>query len=99
MGTPQITVQVEVSADLLEFVGPPEVIASRLRQALVIEMFFNGEISQGKTSELLGITVWDMLDLIAEYRSRQPGVTAEEILEDVTRLEAMRIEQASRASD
>lgn len=84
MGPSTITVPVEISADLLEFVGSPEVIAVRLRQALVMDLVFDDVVSQGRTADILGISIGEMLDLIAKYQSRQNGLTAAEILEEVS---------------
>src|SRR5688500_4619874 len=99
MTSSTIAVPVEVSADLLEIVGPPEVISARLRQALIMDLVFDNVVSQGKAAELLGISVGEVLDLIASYQSRQNGLTAEEMLDDVRLLELMQRERAARASD
>jgi hypothetical protein len=56
-----------IPADLAEHLGEPEVLAAKARKGFLLELVRDAEISSGKAAELLGITRWDMLDLMGEY--------------------------------
>jgi predicted HTH domain antitoxin len=74
---------VELPDDLVALLGSPEAAAARAKESLVLDLLRGEEISQGKASELLGITRWDVLDLMARYKIESGPKTAEEARQDV----------------
>ncbi len=77
------TVTVAVPHDLVALLGSPEAVADRMRRAFLIDLLREGRISRGRVAELLGIDMWDMLDLIAEYRILSGPSTPEEAMRDI----------------
>ncbi len=77
-----IRVTVDLPGELRDIVGPPEELARRARRVLVLDLLRAGEISQGKAARLLGITRYDILDLMAEYEIPSGPLTAEEMREE-----------------
>ena len=65
---PQRLVTMNVPDELINLVGSPELTAARAREALVLDLLREAEISQGKAAELLGINRYPMLDLMARYK-------------------------------
>ncbi len=77
------TVTVELPDDLVELLGSAESLAVQARRALVLDLLRQGQVSQGKAARLLGITRYDILDLMAEYEIPSGPLTAEELERDV----------------
>lgn len=74
---------IEVPDDLVALLGTPEAAAARAKESLVLDLLRAEEISQGKAAELLGMTRWAMLDLMARYKIESGPKTAEEARQDV----------------
>ena len=62
------TITIEVSDQLLELLGPEDEIGKEAKRSLVLSLIARGKISKGKAAELLGISLWDMPELLSEYR-------------------------------
>lgn len=77
------TLTVELPEDLVETLGSPEALASQARQAFVLDLLREGQISQGVVARLLGITRYDVLDLMARYQIPSGLRTAEEMDRDL----------------
>jgi hypothetical protein len=73
----------DLPEELLTILGSPEELSARARQALVLDLLRDAEISQGKAAQLLGITRWDILDLMVRYRIPSGPETAEELERDI----------------
>ena len=76
------TVAMTVSDDLVKLIGSSSAVADKAHEALVLSLLREGEISQGKAAELLGISRWDMLELAAEAKIPFGPQTIEEIEKD-----------------
>lgn len=81
--TPTIRVSVDLPRELRDIVGSPEELARRARRSLVLDLLREGEISQGKAARLLGITRWDLLDVMARYHIPSGPLTPEELERDL----------------
>lgn len=77
------TLAVEVPAEFVALVASPKETAAKARQALVLDMLREGGISQGQAARLLGITRWDILDLMARYGVPSGPETPEEMQEEI----------------
>lgn len=77
------TLTVELPEDLVVTLGSPEALASQARQAFVLDLLREGQISQGVTARLLGITRYDVLDLMARHQIPSGPMTAEEVDRDL----------------
>jgi predicted HTH domain antitoxin len=53
------------------------------REREVIELLRRHNISQGRAAELLGITRWDLFDLMAKYKVPAIDMTPEEVREEL----------------
>ncbi|HEY7066932.1 MAG TPA: UPF0175 family protein [Chloroflexota bacterium] len=77
------TLAVEVPEELVTMLGSPEAAAAKAKQALVLQLLREAEITQGQAAQLLGLTRWDILDLMAEHDILSGPVTPEEIEEEM----------------
>ena len=66
--TATATITIDLPTELVARLGPPESVSARVRQALVLDLLRDVEISQGRAAQLLGIMNQDLLDLLARLR-------------------------------
>ena len=78
-----VSVTVELPDELVDLLGSLESLAIQTRHALVLDLLRQGRISQGKAATLLGITQWDILELMARHQIVSGPLTAEEAERDV----------------
>jgi predicted HTH domain antitoxin len=81
------TVSVELPEELVDILGSPAEVTTKAREALVFALLREGRISQGKAAELLHVTRWDMLDLLAQHEILSGPETPQEAREELARLE------------
>jgi predicted HTH domain antitoxin len=77
------TLSLEVAEELVELLGSPEATAAKAKQALVLELLREARISQGRAARLLGISRWELLDLMATHEVESGPESAEEVRQDV----------------
>lgn len=77
------TLTVELPEDLVAELGSAEELAGQARRSLVLDLLRQGRISQGKAAVLLGITRWDILELMARDQIPSGPQTAEEMQRDL----------------
>ena len=90
------TITLEIPETILSSLDSREDIAARAWKALVLDLLRDARISQGRAAELLGVTRYDILDLMAQYRILSGPLTPEEARRDV---EAARRGMRPLASD
>lgn len=77
------TVTVELPEELVEEIGSLDALAVQARRALVLDLLRQGRLSQGQVARLLGLTRYDVLDLMAEYQIVSGPLTAEKAQRDL----------------
>jgi predicted HTH domain antitoxin len=77
------SVTIEVPEELVDEVGSVDALAAQARRALVLDLLREGRVSQGRAARLLGLTRYDILDLMAEHRIVSGPLTAEEVERDL----------------
>jgi hypothetical protein len=80
------TYSVELPEEVAALIGSPEAVAAKLKEALVLQLLREAEITQGQAANSLGIAHWDILDLMAQHAIPSGPATAEEIEQDVADL-------------
>src|SRR5262249_46141111 len=73
------TVSFELPEEFVRLLGSPEAAAAKAREALIFELLRAAQISQGQAARLLGVTRWDLLDLMAQHQIPSGPQTAEEM--------------------
>jgi predicted HTH domain antitoxin len=77
------TIAFELPTEFVKELGSADALTAKARQALVLQLLRDAEITQGQAAILLGITRYDILDLMAEHHILSGPLTAEEMRQDI----------------
>jgi predicted HTH domain antitoxin len=77
------TITIELPEDLVAALESLDGIEDRAWKALVLDLLRDGAISQGRAARLLGVTRYDILDLMASHHIPSGPLTAEEMRQDI----------------
>lgn len=77
------TLTLDLPEELIALLGSPEAAAHRAKEALVLDLLREARISQGKAAQLLGISRWASLDLMAQHQIPSGPETAEEMRREI----------------
>jgi predicted HTH domain antitoxin len=77
------TLTFDLPEEIVALVGSPDAAAAKARLALVLDLLREGAISQGRAATILGITRWDILDLMATHAIPSGPQSAEELQREV----------------
>jgi len=77
-------VELELPEELAEALRKED-LASKAREALVMELLREHRISQGKAAELLGISRTELFPLMTRYEVSVVDLTAEELRSELTK--------------
>lgn len=77
------TITIELPDYLVASLDSLDGIENRAWKALVLDLLRDGEISQGRASRLLGVTRYDIIDLMAQHHILSGPLTAEEMQRDI----------------
>ena len=80
---------IEVPPELLELLGSEEEAKKGAKVALVLDLVRRGKLSRAKAAELLGISLWDLPALRAQYRIPGFDYSAEDLQRDLRALGAI----------
>lgn len=61
------TLSVQIPDEIMKLLGSEERVQAEAREALVLNLVRRGLISRAKAAELLGISLWDLPQLLADY--------------------------------
>jgi hypothetical protein len=78
-----MTITLELPEELVDLLGPPDAISGRARKALVLDLLRDAQITQGEAAMLLGVTRYDILDLMVRYCIPSGPETAEEMRQEI----------------
>ncbi len=58
---------IDVSDDLIKLFPSKKEAIAEAKQAMVFDLVRRGKISKGRAAELLGISLWDLPERLAQY--------------------------------
>ena len=61
------TVQIEIPEEVIRLIGSEQKVQEEAKEALVMNLVRKGQISRSKAAELLGVSLWDLPQLLARY--------------------------------
>ena len=61
------TLSLEVPEEWVTMLGSPEAAAAKAKEALILQLLREAEITQGQAAQFLGITRWDILNDMAQH--------------------------------
>ena len=79
---------VELPGELLEILGSEESARRDAKIAVVLDLVRRGRISRAKSAELLGLTLWDLPALLAQYRIPWFDYSPDDLERDLAALRA-----------
>jgi len=80
----RLHLELELPEELAEALRKED-LASKAREALVMELLREHRISQGKAAELLGINRTELFPLMTRYEVSVVDLTAEELRSELTK--------------
>ena len=81
---------VDLPPELLELLGSEEEAKRDAKVAVVLDLVRRGRVSRARAAELLGLTLWDLPALLAEYRMPWFDYSPEDLARDLETLRATR---------
>jgi predicted HTH domain antitoxin len=73
------TLPSDVPGDVVQLLGSPTEAEARAKEALIMSLLREGSIGQSRAAELLGVSRWDVLDLMARHDVASDPATADEV--------------------
>jgi len=61
-------IEIEIPEEIITLVGSEEAAKKEVEEAFILDLVRRGKISKGKAAELLGISLWDLPELLAHYQ-------------------------------
>lgn len=80
------TVSIDLPAELLELLGSEEEAKRGAKVALVLDLVRRGKLSRAKAAELLQMPLWDLPELLAQYRIPWFDYSQEDLRRDLDTL-------------
>jgi predicted HTH domain antitoxin len=77
------TITFDLPEDVIALLGSPEAAAAKAKEALVLSLLRQRRIGHGRAAQFLGLSIWDMLDLMAQYQIPTGPQTIEELQQEV----------------
>ncbi|MEK6683014.1 MAG: UPF0175 family protein [Nitrospirota bacterium] len=60
-------ITIDISSELIKLFPSKKEAKTEAKQAMVFDLVRRGKISKGRAAELLGINLWDLPELLAQY--------------------------------
>jgi predicted HTH domain antitoxin len=83
-------IEIPVPEEIIDLLGSEDAVRKGAREAFVFDLVRRGTISKGKAAELLGISLWDLPELIARYQIPWFSYSPEELEKDVETLRKLK---------
>ena len=80
----KVQVELELPDEVFDEDFKVEDLQVRVKERLVIELLRGHKISQGKAAELLGISRWALMDLMAKQKLPVIDMSEEELQQELT---------------
>lgn len=84
------TITIEIPDEIINLLGSEEEAVKEVKEALVLDLVRRGKVSKGKAAELVGISLWDLPDLLAKYRIPWFDYSKEDLQRDLDRLKEIK---------
>ena len=83
-------IEIPVPEEIIDLLGSEDAVRKGAREAFVFDLVRRGKISKGKAAELLGISLWELPELIAQYQIPWFSYSPEELEKDVETLRKLK---------
>ena len=89
------SIEILVPEEIVNLLGSEDAVRKEAREAFVFDLVRRGKVSKGKAAEVLGISVWDLPDLLAQYQMPWFRYSQEELARDLETLRAFTGDEGS----
>lgn len=79
-------IEIAVPEEIIALLGSEDVARKEAQEAFVLDLVRRGKISKGKAAELLGTSLWDLPELVAQYQLPWFSYPPEELAKDLDTL-------------
>jgi len=79
-------IEIAVPEEIIALLGSEDAARKEAQEAFVLDLVRRGKISKGKAAELLGISLWDLPGLMAQYQIPWFSYQSEELERDLDTL-------------
>lgn len=76
-------IEIPVPEEIIDLLGSEAAARKGAREAFVFDLVRRGKISKGKAAELLGVSLWELPNLIAQYQMPWFSYSPEELQKDL----------------
>jgi predicted HTH domain antitoxin len=83
-------IEIAVPEEIISLLGSEAAAKQEAQEAFILDLVRRGKISKGKAAELLGISLWNLPDLIAQYQLPWFSYPPEELEKDLEILHKLR---------
>ena len=80
------TIEIAIPEELIELLGSEEEAEKQAKEAFTLDLVRRGKISKGKAAELLGKSLWDLPEFLAEYQIPWFNYSKEDLEKDLETL-------------
>jgi len=79
-------IEISVPEEIIDLLGSEDAARQEAHEAFIFDLVRRGKISKGKAAELLGISLWELPDLMAQYQIPWFSYSPEDLEKDVETL-------------
>ena len=90
-------IEILVPEEIVNLLGSEDAVRKEAREAFILDLVRRGKVSKGKAAELLGISLWDLPDLIAQYQMPWFSYSQEELERDLETLREFKGDEGNTA--
>ena len=91
------SIEILVPEEIVSLLGSEDAVRKEAREAFILDLVRRGKVSKGKAAELLGISLWDLPDLIAQYQMPWFSYSQEELERDLETLREFKGDEGNTA--
>ncbi len=90
-------IEILVPEEIVNLLGSEDAVRKEAREAFILDLVRRGKVSKGKAAELLGISLWDLPDLITQYQVPWFSYSQEELERDLETLREFKGDEGNTA--
>jgi predicted HTH domain antitoxin len=91
------SIEILVPEEIVNLLGSEDAVRKEAREAFILDLVRRGKVSKGKAAELLGISLWELPDLIAQYQMPWFSYSQEELERDLAALRDLKGDEGNTA--
>ena len=89
-------IEIPVPEEIIELLGSEDAARQGAHEAFIFDLVRRGKISKGKAAELLGISLWELPELITHYQIPWFRYSPEELPKELETIQGLQRGQRTR---